>query len=120
MEHWGIDLYLKSSEGVVVADSFIEAGPGFAIAAIGFLARKLPRTIGVLVLVATALLLFVILRRGLTVGQVATAAVIGVPLGFAAVCLSLGDRDASGPERGLSEPPALPGQPSVPEEMSGT
>jgi hypothetical protein len=61
--------------------------PGLAIAGVGLLSRKYPRPIGIVVLALTALLLVVILGKGLSWGQIATAVVIGIPLVLAALCL---------------------------------
>jgi hypothetical protein len=70
-----------------------EAAPGLAIVGIGFLSRKFPRIVGILVFVATAALLFVILGKGFTIGQITTAVVIGVPLILAGACLFWGGKD---------------------------
>jgi hypothetical protein len=78
------------------ADSFIEVLmqtiPGLAIAGVGLLSRKYPRPIGIVVLALTALLLVVILGKGLSWGQIATAVVIGIPLVLAALCLFSRDK----------------------------
>lgn len=74
----------------------IESAPWILIVCIGWAARKFPRTIASLVFVVTAALLFFILSKGFTVGQLATAMVVGVPLITAGVCLILPDR--GGPE----------------------
>lgn len=75
-----------------------EAAPGLAIVGIGFLSRKFPRIVGILVFVATAALLFVILGKGFTIGQITTAVVIGVPLILAGACLFWGDKEDLNPE----------------------
>lgn len=85
------------------AGSFVgilmNAAPGLAIAAVGLLSKRYPRPVGILVFVLTAILLVVILGKGLRWGQIATAVVVGVPLIVAAVCLFLGgDRTDSEPE----------------------
>lgn len=66
--------------------------PGLAIAGVGLLSRKYPRPIGIVVLALTALLLVVILGKGLSWGQIATAVVIGIPLVLAALCLFSRDK----------------------------
>ena len=82
--------------GSLDAGSFIEvlmqAIPGLAIAGVGLLSRKYPRPIGIVILALTALLLVVILGKGLIWGQIATAVVIGIPLILAALCLFSRDK----------------------------
>jgi len=65
--------------------------PGLAIAGVGLLSKRYPRPIGIVVLVLTALLMIVILRK-ITWGQIATAVIIGVPLIVAGVSLIIRDR----------------------------
>ncbi len=78
------------------AGSFVgvlmSTAPGLAIAGVGLLSRKYPKPVGIVIFILTASLLFVILGKGFTWGQIATAIVIGVPLIVAAVCLFIGDR----------------------------
>ena len=62
---------------------------------VGLLSKKFPRIVGVLVFIATAALKVLILTRGLTIGQFATATVIGVPLVLAGLCLFKPDRDVA-------------------------
>lgn len=64
--------------------------PGLAIAGVGLLLKRFPRLAGIVILVATALLLAVILRR-VTWGQIVTAVLIGVPLIVAGVYLLVHD-----------------------------
>jgi hypothetical protein len=76
------------------AGSFIgivmSALPGAAIAAIGLLARRFPRTIGiVIILLAIAAMIFILTLRK-NWGQIVTAVIIGVPLIAAGVCLFKG------------------------------
>jgi len=66
--------------------------PGLAIAGIGLLSRKYPRPIGIVVFAATAILLWLILHRGTGWGQLATAAVICIPLGLAGAALFVRDK----------------------------
>jgi hypothetical protein len=61
--------------------------PGLAIAGVGFLSKAYPRLAGVVTLVATALLLWVILGKGFGWAQIGTAAIVGVPLILAGLCL---------------------------------
>jgi hypothetical protein len=70
----------------------IESAPWILIVGIGWISRKFPKTIAALVFVVTAALLFVILGKGLTVGQLATATLVCVPLITAGVCLILPER----------------------------
>lgn len=66
--------------------------PGLAIVGIGWLARKFPRSVGGTIFVVTAVLLYVIIAKGLTIGQITTALVVSVPLITAGLCLIAGDR----------------------------
>ncbi len=74
----------------------IESAPWILIVGIGWASRKFPRTIAALLFVVTAALLYFILSKGFTVGQLATAALVCIPLITAGVCLIL-------PERGEPE-----------------
>jgi hypothetical protein len=67
--------------------------PGLAVVGLGFLARKFPRTIGVLILTAAAALAVIILMKGITIAQIGTALLVAVPLAAAGVCLFAKDRD---------------------------
>jgi hypothetical protein len=75
-----------------LAGRLIQTIPGLAIAAVGLLSRKYPRPIGLVIMVATALLLLVILGKGLTWASLGTAAIVGVPLILAALCLFSRDK----------------------------
>jgi len=66
--------------------------PGLAIAGIGLLSKKYPRPAGIVVLVGAALLLWVILSKGFTWGQIGTAAIVCVPLLFAGLSLLSADK----------------------------
>jgi len=69
------------------------------------LSKKFPRIVGTLVFAVTAVLLFLILQKGFTIGQMATAVVIGVPLILAGTCLFVRDRsDAETEERTTAQP----------------
>ena len=61
--------------------------PGLAIAGVGWLGRKYPRPVGVVVFIITAVMLYVILWRRITWGQIMTALVIGVPMILAGLSL---------------------------------
>jgi hypothetical protein len=78
----------------------IESAPWILIVGIGWAARKFPRIIASLVFVVTVALLYVILSKGLTVSQLATAMLVCVPLITAGVCLILPER--GGPD---ADPP---------------
>lgn len=54
--------------------------PGLAIAGIGLLSLKYPRPAGALILIATAFLLWRILEKGFSWGQIAAAVIVCVPL----------------------------------------
>lgn len=87
-----IALFAAMSHGLSIA-SLMEAAPGLAIAGIGWISRKYPRTIGTLVFAVTAVLAFFILQKGPTIGQITTAFLISTPLILAGTCLFLPDRD---------------------------
>ena len=72
--------------------TLIESIPGIAIVAIGWLSKKFPRTIGIIVLIVTAALLFMILQKGFVIGQIITAVVVSIPLTIAGISLFVGDR----------------------------
>jgi hypothetical protein len=72
--------------------ALMESAPGLAIVGIGWLSKKFPRTIGVIALVITAALLFIILQKGFVIGQIITAVVVSVPLTIAGISLMVGDR----------------------------
>ena len=76
--------------------ALMESAPGLAIVGIGWLSKKFPRTIGVIVLVITAALLFIILQKGFVIGQIITAIVVSVPLTIAGISLMVGDRIETG------------------------
>jgi hypothetical protein len=99
-----VALFASMSHGLSI-DTLVEAAPGLAIAAIGWLSKKFPRTIGILVFAVTAVLLFVILKKGITIGQIATAVLISTPLILAGACL-FRERDEAGTENETSTEPA--------------
>jgi uncharacterized membrane protein (UPF0136 family) len=77
--------------------------------ALGWLSKKFPRTIGTLVFAVTAVLLFVILKKGITIGQITTAVLISTPLILAGACLFVRDRDETGTENETSPKPVTAG-----------
>lgn len=72
--------------------------PGLAIAGVGLLSKVYPRPAGIVILVAAALLLWVILGKGFTWAQIGTAVIVGVPLILAGVFLYRGDKKDSNAE----------------------
>jgi hypothetical protein len=76
--------------------TFMRVGSMLAIVAVGLLSKKFPRIAGGIMFVITAVLVFVIFKKGLTIAQVATALIVGVPLATAAAFLFT--RDKSEPE----------------------
>jgi hypothetical protein len=85
--------------------TLMESLPGLAVVGIGLLSKKFPRIVGVLVFIATAALEVLILTRGFTIGQLATAVFIGVPLVLAGLCLFSRDRDSAVTEEGIAAQP---------------
>jgi hypothetical protein len=96
-------LFVAAENGLTLG-GLIEAVPWILVIGMGWLSRRYPRAIATVIFVVTALLLFVILRMGITPPQFATALLVCVPLAAAGVCLIL-------PERGeitmAGEPPAV-------------
>lgn len=103
-----VALFASMSHGLSI-DTLVEAAPGLAIAVIGWLSKKFPRTIGTLVFAVTAVLLFVILKKGITIGQITTAVLISTPLILAGACLFLRERDETGTENETSTKPVIAG-----------
>jgi hypothetical protein len=83
----GLFSSFSSFDSGSVVGILISATPGLSIAGVGLLSRVYPRPAGVVILVATAALLWKILGKGLGWGQIGTAAIVGVPLILAALCL---------------------------------
>jgi hypothetical protein len=76
--------------------TFLRVGSMLAIAGVGLLSKKFPRIAGGMMFAITAVLAFVILKKGLTIAQVATTLIVAVPLATAAAFLFT--RDKSEPE----------------------
>jgi hypothetical protein len=72
--------------------TFLRVGSMLAIVGVGLLSKKFPRIAGGIMFVITAVLVFVILKKGLTIAQVATALIVGVPLATAAAFLFTRDK----------------------------
>ena len=67
--------------------------PGLVIVGIGLLAKKFPRTIGVVILIVAIASIIFILRIRQNWGQIVTAVVIGIPLITAGAYLFKGDKN---------------------------
>ena len=91
-----VTLFVAAENGATLG-GLIESAPWLLIVGIGWLSRRYPRTIGTAMFVIAALLLVVILAKGLTIGQFTTALLICVPLSLAGVCLFVGDRSGDDP-----------------------
>ena len=76
--------------------TFLRVGSMLAIVGVGLLSKKFSRIAGGIMFVITAVLVFVIFKKGLTIAQVATALIVGGPLATAAAFLFT--RDKSEPE----------------------
>jgi hypothetical protein len=72
--------------------TFLNVAPALAIVGIGLLSRKFPRIIGGIMFAITAVLVVVILSKGLTIYQAATALIVAVPLTTAAAFLFTRDK----------------------------
>lgn len=79
-------LFVAVENGVSIG-ALLESAPFLVIVLIGWLSRRFPRTIGSLIFVVTTALLFVILSKGFTIGQLTTGLVVCVPLTLAGVSL---------------------------------
>ena len=90
-------LFVSLENGFSIG-TLVESAPWWGIVGVGWLSKKFPRTIGVIVLVVTAAILFIILQRGFVIGQIITAVVISVPLTTAGISLIVGDRVEKDPE----------------------
>jgi len=81
-----------------LAEIFVNAVPGLAIAGVGLFSKAHPRPAGIVVLASTAILLWVMFSRGFTWGQIVAAVIVGMPLILAALCLLSGDKIESDAE----------------------
>ncbi len=79
-------LFAALEEGLSF-NTLMNASPGLAIILVSLLARIYPKPVGILIFLATAALEFVILKKGFTIGQIATAVIIGVPMTLAGASL---------------------------------
>ena len=89
-------LFVGAENGLSVG-GLIESAPWLVVLGLGLASKKYPRSVAIIVFVATAFLLFAILARGFTPGQLATAFLVCIPLSIAGVCLLIPesqDRDA--------------------------
>ncbi len=73
-------------------DKLMDALPGSAIAVVGLLSGKYPRSIGIVIFAITAFLLTMIFSRGLNWTSIGTALIVGVPLTLAALYLFRQDK----------------------------
>lgn len=79
-------LFVVMSHGLSL-ETLAEGSPWLLVIAMGVLAKKFPRVIGSIIFLATTVLLFFILGKGFTLGQIATALLICAPLYIAGACL---------------------------------
>ncbi len=84
-------------DGGSIVGAFMQAWPWLVIAAAGFLSKKYPRVMGIIVFIMTALMLIFVMTVGLRNSgslwtQIVVAALIGVPLILAGICLFIGDQ----------------------------
>lgn len=84
-------LFVSLENGFSVG-TLVESAPWWGIVGVGWLSKKFPRTIGGIILAVTAVLLFIIFKKGFIVGQIITAVVVSVPLITAGISLVVGDR----------------------------
>jgi hypothetical protein len=100
-----VTLFVAAENGPTLG-GLVESAPWLIIVGIGWAAKKYPRPVAILVFVVTAVLLFVILSKGIKVGQIATALLVCTPLAVAGVCLILPERGEIGVEHPSSDRPA--------------
>jgi hypothetical protein len=72
--------------------SLMESLPGFSIVGAGLLSIKFPKIIGGITLVIAVALLVLIISKGLVIGQIITAVLVGIPLILAGISLIVGDK----------------------------
>lgn len=89
-------VFMESVDSGLSLETFPRMASMLAIVGVGLLSKKFPRIAGGMTFVITAGLVFVILKKGLTITQAGTALIIGVPLATAAAFLFT--RDKSEPE----------------------
>jgi len=74
-------------DGGSVLGTLMQSIPGLTVVGIGFLAKKFPRPIGIVIFGVILFFLFIIFQKGFTIGQIATALIISIPLAAAGICL---------------------------------
>lgn len=89
-------VFMESVDSGLSLETFPRMASMLAIVGVGLLSKKFPRIAGGMTFVITAGLVFVILKKGLTITQAGTALVVGLPLATAAAFLFT--RDKSEPE----------------------
>ena len=83
---------ISSVDSGLSLETFLGVAPMLAIVGVGLLSKKFPRIAGGMTFVITAGLVFVILKKGLTIAQAGTALVVGLPLATAAAFLFTRDK----------------------------
>jgi hypothetical protein len=74
-----VTLFVAAENGATLG-GLMESLPWLAIVGIGWISKKYPRAIGTLIFIVAAALLFMILGKGITWGQLTTALLVCVPL----------------------------------------
>lgn len=87
---------ISSVDSGFTLGAFLTVASMLAIVGVGLLSKKFPRIAGGILLVITAGLVFVTLKRELAIAQGAMALVVAGPLAIAAACLFM--RDKSEPD----------------------
>ena len=80
-------------------DKLMDALPGSAIAVVGLLSGKYPKSISIVIFAITAFLLTMIFARGFNWASIGTAFVVGVPLTLAGIYLFRRDKIDSESEK---------------------
>jgi hypothetical protein len=81
-----VTLFVAVENGPTLG-GLMESLPWLLIVAVGWISKKFPRTIGSIMFGIAAILLFIILGKGLTIGQFSTALIVCIPLILAGSCL---------------------------------
>ena len=74
-------------------ESFFELIPSAALVIIGWMAKKFPRIIGIVICLLSLGLCYFIMSIRFSIGQIATASLICIPLFIAGVCLFYSNRE---------------------------
>jgi hypothetical protein len=95
-------LFVAAENGLSLM-GLLESAPWLLVVGIGWASRRYPKPVAILIFVATAVLLFLILSKGFTPAQIATALLVCAPLAVAGGCLLLPETDGEPPVSGPAQ-----------------